>query len=35
MFICIYRAKEEEGDEIRTDSTDDKLNSRDCIFSFL
>jgi len=25
VFICIYRAKEDEGDEIRTDFADDKL----------
>jgi len=35
MFICICRVKEEEDDEIRIDFADDKLNSRDCIYSFL
>jgi len=35
MFICICGAKEEEHDEIRVNIADDKLNSRDCIYSFL
>ena len=35
MLICICRDREEEEDDIRTNFVDDKLNSRDCICSFL
>jgi len=34
MFIRICRDKKEEEDEIRIDFADDKLNSKDCIYSF-